>query len=69
MAAVVDLSAEFPGVAWCACRPTPRYAQRKSGSWGFLRYAGGWTIRGYPNGKCLKCGTELVSEPAAVAAQ
>lgn len=58
-APVVDQPPQYPGVAWCACRPTPRYAQRQSGSWGHLWYAGGWTIRGYPKGKCGSCGTAL----------
>lgn len=58
-AAPADQPSRYPGVAWCACRPTPRYAQRKSGSWGHLWYAGGWTIRGYPKGKCGSCGTAL----------
>lgn len=58
-AAPANQPPRYPGVAWCACRPTPRYAQRKSGSWGYLWYAGGWTIRGYPKGKCRVCGTEL----------
>lgn len=66
---VVDQPPRYPGVAWCACRPTPRYAQRKSGSWGYLWYAGGWTIRGYPKGKCRVCGMELVSSAATVAAE
>lgn len=60
VAPLVDQPPQYPGVAWCACKPTPRYAQRADGTWGYMWYAHGrWEIRDCVKGKCGKCGMAL----------